>query len=151
MVCMHFLIIYMHKYRCSKMKGKVVFILISLAQKHLLTCLHSHALPPMRITALVHIADWKFSGCSCMPLCMLLWTWSENTEIIFNLSMMFKNAVSVNQEKKKNSCTVQCVCKLPIGNLPFTTAGLLHPTLLAAETLKTNSSQFCTTPPCGAL
>ena len=35
---------------------------------------------------------------------------------------------------------------LPIGNPPVTTAGLLHPMLLTAKTLKTNSSQFCITP-----
>ena len=40
---------------------------------------------------------------------------------------------------------------LPIGNPPVTSAGLLHPMLLAAKTLKANSSQFCTTPSRGVL
>ena len=40
---------------------------------------------------------------------------------------------------------------LPIGNPPVITAGLLHPMLLAAKALKTNSSQFCTTPARGVV
>ena len=40
---------------------------------------------------------------------------------------------------------------LPIGNPPVTTAGLLRPMLLAAKTLKINSSQFHITLPCGVL
>ena len=40
---------------------------------------------------------------------------------------------------------------LPMGNPPVTTAGLLHPMLLAAETMNTNSSQFCITLLCAIL
>ena len=63
----------------------------------------------------------------------------------------FREAVSANQEKQKLNCSTQCVCKLPIGNPPVTTAGLLRPMLLAAKTLNTSSSQFCITLPCGVL
>ena len=84
----------------------------------------------------------------CLYVCF-----SEHTEILFNLSMIIENTVLVNQEKNKYKTAVLCsgMQVIPIGNPPVTTAGLLHPTLLAAETLKTNSSQFCTTPPYGVL
>ena len=75
--------------------------------------------------------------------------WNPHTETMFTPSIIaensFSEAVLFNQKKQYK----QCVCKLPIGNPPVTTAGLLNPTLLAAETLNTSCSQFCITPLCG--
>lgn len=83
--------------------------------------------------------------------------WNAHTETMFTPSIIaentFREAVLFNQKKTKSKHLQykQCVCKLPIGNPPVTTAGLLNPTLLAAETLNTSCSQFCITPLCGVL